>query len=238
MPYKVLFVGLACFHKDPSDANDIMALLPDGRDEARAPHHASIVVRTADVIDEETAWPYHRRGNATIFEIDEPMVLTLPSDDAQVTTSQHRVPSLSDVDSSFKIIRNEAETIVKLQIHGTLRSYYMPKAHVDAIYTEVETPFSNDIEITSSLRLRIRLQAGSEIAIVNVSPRMRRAKDELEEDEKEHFKIYRKLTKWPVDLSKGPKRPSRVTKSKSTHPVFGRIDFRKVSLMCSNTGCC
>jgi hypothetical protein len=76
MPYKVLFAGLACFHANSSQ--DVIALLPDGRDVSGARHLASIGVRTRDVLD-DSRWPeVTSRGDMTTFPITRPVSLSLP----------------------------------------------------------------------------------------------------------------------------------------------------------------
>jgi hypothetical protein len=235
MPYKVLLVGLACFHTNEDDEDDVMALLPDGTDVSGAKHFASIVVRATDVI--ATDWAYKVRNDAKIFRINQPMALEMSHDDQSVSTDEPRVPSLCDVDPSFTIDRNTAKTIATLQIYGVLKPYYMPDA--GAIYSELITPFDHNVQITSQISSgagpTIILQPRSEIAIVNVSPGLRSA----DEEEIEHFKIYGQLTDEIVDLTKGPQNISPdITKSNSIHPVFDFVTYRKVTIFCSNTGCC
>jgi len=224
MPYKVLFAGLACFHA--TSANDVMALLPDGR-HSSPQHLASIVVRTRDVLP-LTLWPgAFTRYDATVFPITQPATLRLPSSGTAVVRTEHLLPYLQDVDPTFEIDRTQAKTIVCMQIWGTLTSLFAPR--IEAIYSELVTEWDDDINITSHLGT-IALASRTEIAIANVS--------NDPSNEINHFRIYEELARVPANLSRGPRPMDDRPQSTSIHPIFHPDLIAKITLYCSNTGCC
>jgi hypothetical protein len=101
-----------------------------------------------------------------------------------------------------------------------------------AIYSELVVQWGGEIEIASELGT-IRLAPRTELALRNASSGSGGSTGEIN-----HFRIYERLAESTASLSAGPRPISGIPASSSIHPVFDEPLTDRLTLLCSNTGCC
>lgn len=236
MSYKVQFVGLVCFLREPGGRN---VLLPDGRnpDNGIDPHYASIVV-APDAVIESNGWEGDADAADGEFELP-PCSLVFDGMDVAgpLDTTNHRLPDLKTINPQFQINPESAQTIARLHIsQGTLASYRIPGGK--AAISQLDVPYDDVIHITvtpqdGSPQRSIVLQAGTEIALTNTA---RGGYANFVRDNG-HFHIYEKLSAQTVTLS-DPGDVDGLTDSTSQQAVFREAGPIGLNTSCSNTGCC
>jgi hypothetical protein len=214
-------------------------MLPDGRNPGGEiePHFASIFVDPG-VIGSVSGWD-QASADSGEFSLP-PCSVTIDGVNTAGTldTAEHddRLPQLCRINSAFTLDRDSAETIATLDIrNGKLIGYRIPGG--TAVISQLDVDHDGDIDVVMTPRdgsaaKSIRLNAGAEIAVVNVA---RDYSDEVEEAG--HFRIYERLSTPPVRLT-APTAALGIPLSPSRHPYFlSRIPAGLAS-DCSNTGCC
>jgi hypothetical protein len=240
MPYKVQFVGLVCFLREPGGR---LALLPDGRDPGNGidPHYGSIVIAAND-IEQTNGWPEAAAGEARTFPL-VPCEIVLEGTDVPgvVDTTNHEalLPQLRRIDPNFAIDPDRAQTIAKLRIRrGKLTAYYIPGG--TALVSQLEVPHDGPILITvtpddGSPVQTIRVKPGTEIAVTNMAGGS--VYDNPGGQNGSHFKIYEKLSVNPVSLT-APSTSPPLDELPSQQILFSRRGPISLYHDCPNTGCC
>jgi hypothetical protein len=239
MPYKVQFVGLVCFLREPGGRH---VLLPDGRtpDNGVDPHYASIIVARG-AVQSSSGWEGDSDAAEGEFTLP-PCSLSFEGADlgGPLDTSGHDgcLPELKELNGAFKIDPHSAQTIVRLHIgRGTLAAYQIPGG--TAAISELEVPHDNVIHITvtpqdGSAQRSIVLNAGTEIALANTA----RGGYATFVEENGHFRIYEKLSAQPAELPEPGPGVAGLTVSTSQQAIFLRPVPIGLNTSCSNTGCC
>lgn len=239
MPYKVQFVGLVCFYREK---NARQALLPDGRQPSDwiDPHYGTVLV-DPDAVMASDGWPSDADTERGVYKF-VPCSISIDGMDTpgELDTSGHdrKLPQLRDIDPSFEIDPERAETIARLHIRrGKLTAHTIPGG--TAVMSQLQVPHDGEITITMTPRdgspvRTLRLRPGTEILIGNMAEGGVYRAHQREYD---HFRIYEKLSVRPValhDPAEAPKLPPPQT----SHWMFRRVAEVNLNISCSNTGCC
>jgi hypothetical protein len=236
MSYKIQFLGLVCFFREPQGR---LAMLPDGTkpDDGIEPHYAAIAVDPRSVI-ESSGWNTGSRQTG-IFELI-PCTISIDGLDVagRLDTTAHDglLPRLGRLSPGFAIDPATAQTIATMPIRqGTLTAYRVPSG--TAVMSELEVPHDGDIRITivphQGSPRNLRLRAGTEIAITNTADDYRQVS--VHEN---HFRIYEKLSSQRPALRLPADASMSLAESPSEHFLFAEGRRRSLTADCSNTGCC
>lgn len=247
--YQVVFAGLACFSKN--DGKGRLVLLPDGRDpgERIDPHVPRLVVRNEDVDQIPPGLEVEEGETSTTVTLPRCTLYfegadTLEREKATLDTRRHDnlVQRLSDIHPDFDG-ENRDNAVVKLRIRkGRLSAFAFPGSEGEddpAVVSRLDVPHRGSIDVTVlpaeefAMPQVIRLRPGAEIVLANSAPH----EDPL--NDRNHFLIYEKLSRRPVDLSgREPVDPNGLQRLPTNHPFFA--EGTQISLRgdCGNTGCC
>jgi len=243
MSYKVHFVGLVCFYKEPGAR---LALLPDGLTPPQGidAHYPSILV-APDVIADSQGWPDDSDTQQGIFYLP-PCTISIEGmdtpGDLDVSGHDDALPQLRQIDPAFQIDPQSASTSARLNIRqGTLTAHSIPKG--DALVSQLVVPHEGAFTITvtptgPSPARTLRLQAGAEVIVGNMAAGGVYERAVPPEDPQySHFRIYEKLSVNVVTLP-APSSLSALSAPDTNHWFF--VDQRGISLdtACTNTGCC
>jgi hypothetical protein len=245
--YKVDFVGLVCFFKEPGARR---ALLPDGRNPENGiePHFVHLVVQPTKITAAAGPWTIAEVTNG-VFDLP-PCTIELegadkPDPASPLDTSQHDgfIPSLQAIDPGFQIDLAKARTAARIPIHrGALRAFRYPGSNAKnadvAVVSELRVPHDGPIDVTvrpddGSPPLTLTLQPSTEIVIANVSNPLiifRRGPS--------HFQLYGQLATGPVAIDNPILNTLGPPRLPSQHVYFAGIGSKAQGADCGNTGCC
>ncbi|HKR64397.1 MAG TPA: hypothetical protein VJZ00_11760 [Thermoanaerobaculia bacterium] len=239
MPYKVEFVGLVCFYREPAAR---VALLPDGRDPGNgiSPHYAKFIV-DPQAVESATGWPEDDQTERGIYVLPDCMLELEGAGAGTLDTTAHDglLPQLSRIDPNFQIDPETAQTIVQLRVgNGALSAHLVPGGN--AAISQLIVPHDDAINITvtprdGSAAKSLRLAPGTEVVLGNMSEHG--IYDTALAEDDSHFLIYAKLSSQPVTLHE-PESVAGLETLQSDHWMFTRAAPINLSIACSNTGCC
>jgi len=240
MPYKVQFVGLVCFYREPGARE---ALFPDGREPGGgiAPHYPKLIV-DPEAVESAVGWPQDEQTERGIYALP-PCELALEAANTAGTldTTQHDglLPQLQRIDPNFQIDPETAQAIVRIRLrNGALSAHTVPGG--SAVISQMLVPHDDAITIEikprdGSAARSLRLAPGTEIVLGNMAEHG--IYDRTIADDDRHFLIYAKLSSQPVTLHE-PESVAAVDTLESQHWMFVSAAPINLSISCSNTGCC
>jgi hypothetical protein len=243
--YKVTFVGLVCFLKQPDSGR--LALMPDGRNLDGIDAHVPRLIVGQSRVTGGSGWPLEELASG-IFNLPPCTIELEGTEDGavQLDTSEHegRVPSLQGIDPAFQIDPATARTVGRVPIRrGRLKAYRYPGSFsLDpdvAVVSELRVPHDGPITVTirpddGSAAKTISLEASTGIVIANASrPSFPASVNELS-----HFMIYAQLAATPVSLAGAHLNSIGLPRLFTTHRYFTTPGGIGLHAECGNTGCC